>query len=382
MKRTFDVAVVGAGITGLAHAWMAARRGLSVALFDRHPRAQGASVRNFGIILPIGQPTGARRELALQGRRYWQELAESAGIWTNECGSLHLAYRADELAVLEEFCDQSAAEYGIRMLTPQEVLDQSPAANPDGLLGALWSSSEMGINPRTAIARLPLWLRDKFDVQLNFATSIINVDHPTLTSSDGRTWNADRIIIGSGVDFETLFPADYQKLAPTRCKLQMMQTAAQPDGWRMGPLIAGGLTLQHYQSFESCPGLQALKKRIAQETPEINRYGIHVLASQNDAGEMLLGDSHEYGDDISFFDNTKIDDIILRELRRLIRLPSFGITRRWHGIYARLPVDADYVAEPQQGVNIVIAPGGGGMTLSFGLAEQLWNRWTGAATGG
>ena len=79
----------------------------------------------------------------------------------------------------------------------------------------------------------------------------------------------------------------------------MMQTAEQPDDWRMGPLIAGGLTLQHYQSFESCPGLQALKKRIAEETPEINRFGIHVLASQNDAGEILLGDSHEYGDDIS-----------------------------------------------------------------------------------
>ena len=213
MKSTFDVAVVGAGITGLAHAWMAARRGLSVALFDRHPQAERASVRNFGIILPIGQPTGARRELALQGRRYWQELAESTGIWTNECGSLHLAYRADELAVLEEFCDQSATEYDIRMLTPKEVLEQSPAANPDGLLGAMWSSSEMGINPGSAIATLPLWLREKFDVQLNFATPIVNVNHPTLTSSDGRTWNADRIIIGSGTDFKTLFPADFHQPA-------------------------------------------------------------------------------------------------------------------------------------------------------------------------
>lgn len=379
MTQSFDVAVVGAGITGLAHAWSASKRGLSVALFDRHPQAQGASVRNFGIVLPIGQPAGVRRELAIQGRRHWKQLADSAGVWTNECGSLHLAYRDDELAVLEEFCDQSAAECDVRMLTPAQTLDRSAAANPVGLLGAMWSSTEMGINPRTAIAKLPLWLHETYGVQTFFSTPIVNVDHPDLTSGDGRTWHAERIIIGSGIDFETLFPADYEKLAPTRCKLQMMRTAAQTAGWRMGPLVAGGLTLQHYQSFASCPSLPALKKRIADETPEINRYGIHVLASQNDLGEMLLGDSHEYDDDISIFDKPEIDTIILRELRKLIRLPSFEITRRWHGIYANVPADSDLTAEPQPGVRIAMAPGGSGMTLSFGLAEQLWKEWVGAA---
>ncbi len=380
MTQTFDVAVVGAGITGLAHVWSAAKRGLSVALFERHPQAQGASVRNFGIVLPIGQPAGVRRELAMQGRRHWKRLADSAGVWTNECGSLHLAYRDDELTVLEEFCDLFAGESSVRMLTKTEVLACSAAANPDGLQGAMWSSSEMVINPRTAIAKLPFWLKDTFDVQVHFATPIVNVDHPTLTSGDGRTWHANRIVIGSGVDFETLFPAAYQQLAPVPCKLQMMQTATQPDDWRMGPLIAGGLTLQHYQSFESCPSLEALKKRIADETPEINHYGIHVLASQNDVGEMLLGDSHEYGDDISFFDKPTIDEIILRELRKLIRLPSIEITRRWHGIYAKPSPDGDLIADPQPGVKIAMAPGGAGMTMSFGLAEQIWNEWVGPAT--
>jgi FAD dependent oxidoreductase TIGR03364 len=381
VKRSFDVAVIGAGIMGLANAWTAARKGLSVALFERHPQAQGASVRNFGMIWPIGQPAGTCRETALHSRARWLELSQAAGFWTTTCGSLHLAYREDELAVLEEFSAASTDDDSVQLLMPAQVLKKSPAANPDGLLGAMWSPHEMGINPYEAIASIPRWLHHSFDVQLNFATPVTAVDHPRLTTSDGQTWNADRIVVCSGSDFETLFPESFQQLGVTRCKLQMMRTARQPNGWKMGPFIAGGLTLQHDTTFGSCPALAVLRKRIEEETPEINRYGIHVLAAQNNSGELILGDSHEYGEDISIFDKTEIDHIILRELKRLMRPPSFDVTRRWHGIYAK-PSESSHVEfDPQSGVKIVITPGGAGMTMALGLSQQIWNNWSGSSQG-
>ena len=115
-----------------------------------------------------------------------------------------------------------------------------------------------------------------------------------LTTGCGQTIQAERIAVCSGSDFETLFPEAFRAAGLKKCKLQMMATGAQPGNWALGPHLAGGLTLRHYRSFEPCPSLPKLKQRIALEKPLLDRFGIHVMASQNDAGQVILGDSHVY----------------------------------------------------------------------------------------
>src|ERR1035438_3017636 len=90
--HTADVAIVGAGILGVAHAYALARRGRSVVVFERSPQAAGASVRNFGMIWPIGQPAGRMHEMALRSRDRWAEVLTAAHLPYFPTGSPHVVF--------------------------------------------------------------------------------------------------------------------------------------------------------------------------------------------------------------------------------------------------------------------------------------------------
>jgi FAD dependent oxidoreductase TIGR03364 len=374
------VAIIGAGIFGLAHAWAAARRGWRVTLFDRDEVPCGASIRNFGMIWPIGQPHGVLHRLALKSRDLWIDLLREAGCWFQECGSIHLAIREDELAVLSEFAERGPQlGYECELAGSERIRKMSPAVRADSLLGGLVSQTELAVDPREAIARLPQWLQEHYGVELKFGVCAAAVESGRV-SANHLHWEGDRVIIANGVDFRYLFPQRFAAAGFQRCKLQMMRTNSQPDGWRIGPMLAGGLTLRHYPTFAVCPSLAALKSRIASETPELDRYGIHVMASQNGRGEVVLGDSHEYFGDITPFDKVQIEQLILAELHRLIDLPSWQIQQRWHGVYAKAPGLVEYDAEIEPEVFAAISSGGAGMTLSMGLAESHWEHWDSSST--
>ncbi|MBI1226044.1 MAG: TIGR03364 family FAD-dependent oxidoreductase [Bacteroidetes bacterium] len=363
--------VIGAGIVGLATARALAVRGFKVKVLERSQQAVGASVRNFGMVWPIGQPTGELYEIALRSRAIWKESCTEAGIWHNENGSLHLAYHDDEWAVLEEFVTENqATRPAISLLPKKQVREKSTVAVLKGLKGALWSSDEIIVDPREAIAKLPAYFNEKYGVEFHFGVAATEVRTGQVRTGDGKTHRADHIFICSGQDFETLYPQVFEESGITRCKLQMMRTPAQPA--RLGASLCAGLTLTHYKAFDKLPSLPALRSRFEKEMPEYVKWGIHVLVSQNGLGEVTLGDTHEYGLHHDPFDRTELNDLVIKYLETFCRLPKPQIAETWNGIYPKLPNGKTWLFEnPEQDVFVLNGVGGAGMTLSFGLADKL-----------
>lgn len=373
-----DVAIVGAGIVGLAHAYLAARSGCSVAVFERNPAALGASIRNFGMIWPIGQPAGRLHQMALRSRELWLEVLRQANLPFFDTGSLHVAYRDDEAAVGQEFAKKAPSlGYDCAWLSPGETLSRTNALRSEGLLGSLWSPTELTLDPREIIRTLPEFLAKQFGVQFRFNTAVQHVETSSVTA-DKQHFRARSILIAAGDDFQTLFPECFHDKNLTRCKLQMMRTSPQPQGWRLGPSLAFGLTFKHYPTFQICSALAALKNRIEDEAPELEKFGIHVMASQNARGEITLGDSHEYGLAVNIFDDPTINRLILDYAKTYLRVPTLDIAETWHGVYAKHPEHAYMRFNPLPGVQAVTVTTGVGMTMSFGIAEETFKE-TGTA---
>jgi FAD dependent oxidoreductase TIGR03364 len=364
--------VIGAGIGGLATARALAEKGFAVKVIERSQQAVGASVRNFGMIWPVGQPSGVLYERAIRSRDIWKQIAADTGIGCEQNGSLHLAYHEDEMEVITELNDIFKKEKRpVRLMNAKKIIDEYDSVNPEKLLGALYSADEMVVDPREAMAKLPEYLEEKYDVIFEWGKCVSFVADQKVYIGNEEEYEADLIFVCSGADFETLYPEEYMRFPVTKCKLQMMRLAAQPDEWRIGASLCGGLSLIHYNSFKAAPSINKLKQRYEDQMSEYIDAGIHVMVSQNTAGELTVGDSHEYGLHFDPFDKAAINLLILDYLKKFTRIKDLAVMQTWNGIYPKMTNgETDLFFSPEPGVYIINGLGGAGMTIGFGFAEE------------
>lgn len=359
-----DLAVVGAGVVGLAHAAEARRRGLRVTVLDRDQRAVGASIRNFGHLCVTPQH-GDALGYALAARERWIDLGAAAGFEVRRCGTLVVARTAAEAAVLEEFAAARGPEQ-VRMLTPDGARRLFPLAAAD-VTAAAHLPLDLRVDPRAAIPALAGWLADQ-GVDFRFGTNVGSLEDGVVRTACGD-FAAERIVHASGHDVDRLFPAIADEYDVRRCVLQMFEVSP-PGGAVVDPAVLTGTSMLRYGGFLATPSAAAVRAELDEAAPEVLKAGLNLMFTQRPDGAIVLGDTHRYELTHSPFDDEDLSALVLREGSRLLG-GDLTVLRRWRGVYASSAITDFLVAEPRPGVRVVSVTSGIGMTTAFGLAPAV-----------
>ncbi len=367
----YDLAVVGAGIVGLAHAYAAARLGARVVVTERDLAARGASIRNFGFITVTGQARGDVWRLAMRTRDLWAEVAPAASVPIEHRGLMLTLRRPQSVALAEAFLATEMGEACELLDAAAFAARHAAIAAPD-TLGALASPHELRVESRAALPRLAAWLADAHGVDFRFGAAALTIEPPVVRTSLGPV-RARRAVVCPGDDFASLFP---ERLAPhglTRCRLSMLRLAS--PGFRLPAGVMSDLGLARYAGYAALPEAEALRRRLEAEQPRHLANGVHLIAVQSADGSLVVGDSHHYGDAPAPFAPAEAEALILDEFQRATGLAPPPVVERWTGTYAVAEDRTWLVDAPSDDVRLVMVTAGCGASIGFGLAERVIAAW-------
>jgi D-hydroxyproline dehydrogenase subunit beta len=368
----YDLVVVGAGIVGLATAWTARQRGLSVAVVERNAKAIGASVRNFGFITVTGQRRGEHWQRAKDTAAIWRDVAPQAGIELVHEGLLMLAQRPEAVAVLQALMATEMGQ-GCSMLSAKTAARDWPWLQAG--MALLHSPHECRVESRDAIPRLSHWLAHSLGVDFFWNTPVLSIDLPHITTSRGRL-RAEHCVVCPGNDLNALYPDVLAQAGIRQCTLQMMRVSPG-QALKLPSAVMSDLSLIRYEGYADLPEAQPLKARLQVEQAEHLAQGIHLIVVQSADGSLVVGDSHVYGDAEAPFASAQTEDLIMDEFHQVLNLPKAKVTERWVGSYASAQ-DVVFKAQPSAGVALGVVTGGTGASTSFALARELLDLAMGA----
>jgi L-2-hydroxyglutarate oxidase LhgO len=296
MER-IDVAVIGAGVSGLASAKEIAARGSSVCVLERHPRpGQETSTHNSGVIhAGIYYPTGSQKAmLCVRGRRLMYEFCAARGVPHWRSGKMIVAHDDSERHVLETLF-RKGLENGVEGL---ELVDRAfmtrHEPNVSGV-AALWSPESGVVNAEEVVKAL---LRSGADEGVIFlpGTKLIAAD----TVADGIVLRTERESIHA----------------------RMVVNAAGLYADDVSHLL-GGEVFTIYpcrgEYVEIVPAKRSIVNALVYPLPHASGHGLGVHVVKTTGGQVWLGPTIKYQERKDDYESDRLPvEAFLEPARRLL----------------------------------------------------------------
>jgi glycine oxidase len=343
-----DVVIAGGGVVGLSIAYVLAREGLSVAVFDAAALARGASWAGAGIIAPEAErppssPLAALRSLSAHLHPAWsQALREETGIDNGyrRCGGVDVAANEDEDKALRALAGRWREE-GIawERIPARDFSRVEPALNPD-LLAAYFLPDRAQIrNPRHLQALIAAC--ERRDVSLIPEHGIVG-----LQIIHGRVTGARTA--------HDLIPCGHAIIAAGPWSSQLLETL--------------GLNVP----TPPVRGQIALLKAVAPLLRRIVEHGRNYLVPRDD-GRVLVGSTEENVGFDARTTSVAIHDLLAEAIRLCPALAAHELERAWAGLRPGSVDARPYIGPVADVQNLFVATGHNraGLQLSPGTAELI-----------
>jgi glycine oxidase len=211
----YDAVVIGAGLVGLACAWRAAMRGLSVLVVDRADApAAGSSGVAAGMLAPVTEVDFGEEALLrvnLAGRERWPafaaELEERTGLPTGyrESGALVVAADRDDAEALRRLYEfQRALGLQVEWLTPGACRRLEPGLSPR-IAGGILAHGDGHADPRATARALAAAVDE---VALGVEVEAVEHEHGHVTGvrTAAGTIKCGAVVVAAGAWSPALAP--------------------------------------------------------------------------------------------------------------------------------------------------------------------------------
>ena len=312
-----DVAVIGAGVTGLASARAIAQSGRSVCVLERHPRpGMDTSTHNSGVIhAGLYYPAGTlKAALCVDGRHRMYQFCAQHGVPHVRSGKLIVAHDESEIHALEALKKRGEGN-GVRSLAIVGrgfIVEREPAVNASV---ALWSPDSGIVNAEEYVKAL---LRTGGDAGVIFlpGTKVVGAER----RGDGMVLTTERetILAAVVVNAAGLYADDVSRLL-------------------------GGEAFTIYpcrgEYAEFTPAKRSLVRALVYPLPHASGHGLGVHLVRTTGGQVWLGPTVRYQDRKDDYENDREPlEMFAAAARRLIdgvtvddlRLSGSGIRAKLH----------------------------------------------------
>lgn len=377
-NQHYDLIVIGGGILGTFHAYHALISGKTVIQFEKDNYPVGATVRNFGQVVPSGMEA-EWFEYGARGLEIYKDIQREYDISVRNYGSIYIASDEDEQTLNHELkAHYDTVGYDAELLGKAELLERYPSIKSSYAKEALYFPQEISVEPERMIHQLHKYMQAKFsNYSLMFNSPVIGCE-TTASGVEARLTNghkfiAEKAVICNGYEFKLLFPELFSSSGIVVSKLQMMRTVPLHHVELRGNILTG-LTIRRYESFEHyCPSFKKIKTPEPYE--ELKKWGIHMLFKQASDQSIIIGDSHVYADanhfnDLGFNLDHYINKLMLKEAEKIVHFNVHDLQHTWAGYYPQHAEKHIVEYDIDNRIHIRTAIGGKGMTASAGYAEQ------------